>query len=171
LHGLNQLLHTKIPEATLAAWGSTLGADVPSFFSAGRVFCEGIGEKLTPVTHREESYYLIKPRDLFLSTPEVFAQYNCKTTAHKCKARLLDSFARGDGDYINDLERPAFEMLPALKIFKQRCIDLGFKHVVMTGSGTAFVCVGGDVHPPFMSGVEVMQVKSLCRSPMQWYIA
>lgn len=170
LYGLNQLLHTKISEEVLAKWGATLGADVPSFFSNGRVFCEGIGEKLTPIAKRQESYWLIKPKNLSLSTPEVFAKYVVDKMSNKSPSELLEGFSRGFGDYVNDLETAAFELLPSLKEFKNKCIGLGFQHVVMTGSGAAFVCIG-DIKPPVFDNADIIKVQSVHRTSEKWYMS
>ena len=168
LYALNKLLNTQVPETTLASWGSTLGADVSSFFSTGRVFCEGIGEKLTHVAKRQEKYWILKPKNLALSTPEVFSKLSFNQISSRCPYDLLETFAQGCGEPVNDLEEAAFNILPSLQSFKKRFLDLGFHHVVMTGSGTAFIGFG-DVKPFYLPDVDVWQVQSVYRSSHDWY--
>ena len=168
LYALNKLLNTEVAEATLASWGSTLGADVPSFFSAGRVFCEGIGEKLTYVAKKQEKYWILKPKNLALSTPEVFSKLCLNQISSRSPYDLLETFAQGCGEPVNDLEETAFKILPILQSFKKRFLDLGFHHVVMTGSGTAFIGFG-DVKPFQLSDVDVWHVESVYRPSHDWY--
>lgn len=170
LYALNQLLGAHIPDNTLAVWGSTLGADVPCFFSLGRVFCEGIGEKLTTVEKQDESYWIAKPKNLHLSTAAVYSKCSPSRSSMLDPVALLEAFQNKSIFFTNDLESAAFSLLPNLKDFKQSCFDLGFKHVMMTGSGTAFVCVG-DVKDPFLPDTVFMKVSSLSRDPSSWYQA
>ena len=50
LRGLDRLYETELSLATLARWGASLGADIPFCVVAGAARCQGIGEKLTPLT-------------------------------------------------------------------------------------------------------------------------
>lgn len=50
LRGLARLYETELSLATLARWGASLGADIPFCVVAGAARCQGIGEKLTPLT-------------------------------------------------------------------------------------------------------------------------
>lgn len=46
------------------------------------------------------------------------------------------------GTYINDLEPPAFAVLPPLKALREDLRALGFTAVMMSGSGSTIFCVG-----------------------------
>lgn len=168
LYALNKLLKTDLSDAVLAEWGSSLGADVPCFFSLGRVFCEGIGEKLTLIEERKESYWIAKPRNLDLSTPSVYEQCNPLQSSTLDPKGLLEAFQNKQISFINDLEKAAFSLLPTLKSFKQSCFDLGFKYVMMTGSGTAFICIG-DVINPSLPNTVFIKGSSLSRESDHWY--
>lgn len=163
LWGLNKLLKTSFTSAELAEMGKELGADVPLFFGPGRVFCQGIGEKLTPVSYESESYYLACPKNLFLSTPEVFKHLNLED-------RILPKHKINHYDLltINHLESPAFKVCPALFDLKQSLYALGFKKVMMTGSGSCFIC-SSNVTGPFLKGVDFYQVSPLLRERDGWY--
>jgi 4-diphosphocytidyl-2-C-methyl-D-erythritol kinase len=158
LYALNQLLETQLEDSILAEWGSAIGADVPCFFSLGRVLCEGIGERLTLLTPVYERYWLAKPQSLSLATPAVYKQckIDLRTAQEPCTL------------FTNDLEKAAFELLPVLQEFKQQCVQLGFKQVVMTGSGTAFICQG-EVHKPQLPDTVFMPVETLNRQAGSWY--
>jgi 4-diphosphocytidyl-2-C-methyl-D-erythritol kinase len=161
LYALNQLLHTQLSDETLAEWGSLLGADVPCFFSSGRVFCEGIGEKLTSLSSAKESYWIAKPLSLHLATPAVYAQ--CQPYPTPLASPHIEILSR------NDLEEAAFSLLPTLKTFKEECLALGFNKVMMTGSGTAFICMGGEVTSPTLPNTQFIKAQSITRQAGEWY--
>ena len=70
--------------------------------------------------------------------------------------------------YVNDLERAAFAVLPELKEFKENLRNLGFSNVVMTGSGTAFLCFG-DVQKPYLPDTTFYSVTTIQRDHGNWY--
>ena len=43
---------------------------------------------------------------------------------------------------MNDLEPPAFSLIPELKELKDRLLGYGFGSVMMSGSGTSLFCLG-----------------------------
>ena len=47
-----------------------------------------------------------------------------------------------DATYVNDLEPPAFTLLPLLKDLRDDLVKLGFKAVMMSGSGSTIFCMG-----------------------------
>lgn len=159
LYALNTLLQTGFSDQQLGEIGSVLGADVPCFFGLGRVFCEGIGEKVTLLEEKEEECWLAKPMALFLATPHVYA---CCTPK---PGEVTSAYSFFD----NDLEEAAFSLLPSLAQCKNKYLELGFTSVTMTGSGTAFVC-RGNVKNPYLPNTIFIKVKSLFRQSGQWYL-
>lgn len=168
LYALNTLLHTHLSDETLAQWGKLIGADVPCFFSLGRVFCEGIGEKMTCIEAVEEHYWIAKPMYLNLSTPSVYGRCNVSSVSSEEPHQLLKAFQNKKPVFINDLEEAAFSLMPELKLLKKSCLDLGFNEVVMTGSGTAFICLG-DVKNPTIPHTTFVKASSLSRGKGSWY--
>lgn len=155
LWGLNALLNQGIDDSTLAKWGKELGADVPFFFSHGRAYCAGIGEKLTLLESDEQlSLWIAKPK-VALSTPYVFQNHKINSSAE-------------DRHYRNDLEPTAFALAPSLQEFKGALSSLGFERVLMTGSGTAFYCIG-NVSKPQLPEVDFFKASFLRRDPKGWY--
>ena len=151
LWGLNELTGAKVDQETLAKWGAELGADVAFFFSKGRAYCEGIGEILTPLPPAPpQTLWIAKPKE-GLSTQAVF-----------------EAFDFNASDSLNALERAAFKILPSLKQFKAALLDVGFEHVQMTGSGTAFICFG-SVKDPKLSECTFFPARFLHRPSLSWY--
>jgi 4-diphosphocytidyl-2-C-methyl-D-erythritol kinase len=163
LWGLNKLLSTSFSSNELAQMGKELGADVPLFFGPGRVFCQGIGEKLTPVSYESKSYYLACPKNLSLSTPEVFKNLNLENRPFP-----QDKINYYNPLTINHLESSAFNLCPALFELKQSLYALGFQKVMMTGSGSCFIC-SSNLKNPFLLGVDFYHVLPLLREEKSWY--
>lgn len=156
LWGLNHLLETNLDDKTLASWAAEIGSDPAFFFSYGRAFCEGRGEKLTLLPEREEKQLWIAKPQYGLSTPEVYRHLDLALL--KPRADL----------YYNDLEISAFKLMPGLAQLREDLLHLGFEHVHMTGSGTAFFCMG-DVSSPHLPNIHFYPVNYLYRSPGSWY--
>lgn len=148
LFALRELSGLSIPTDTLAKWGSELGSDVPFFFSFGKALCTGRGERLENTSAVTPSSLWIAKPPFGLSTPKVFGR--------------VKSFIQT----LNDLEPAAFEVEPRLEQSKAALHALGFEKVVMTGSGTAFYCLGT---PQGSFEGTLLPVKALERKADGWY--
>lgn len=168
LYALNHILHAGYSDEELAEIGSSLGADIPSFFSQGRVFCEGVGEILTPLSSEYQSYWIAKPKNCSLSTIDVYKGVNLQETSFLDPQDILKSLLTVEPLYVNDLEHSAFRLEPLLKELKEEYKKLGFKHVFMTGSGSAFVCIG-DPKQQLPGHTMFYPVFSHCRKKEEWY--
>lgn len=93
---------------------------------------------------------IVKP-NVGLSTPSVFKALDYEELSQLDPLEvLLPAFLNSDGvenvsgDYfINDLEAPAFRCVPELGTLKEELQQVkGFKHVMMSGSGTSIFCLG-----------------------------
>jgi 4-diphosphocytidyl-2-C-methyl-D-erythritol kinase len=93
---------------------------------------------------------IVKP-NVGLSTPSVFKALDYDELSKlDPEEMLLPAFLNADGvenvsaEYvINDLEPPAFRCVPVLGELKESLKKVeGFKHVMMSGSGTSIFCLG-----------------------------
>lgn len=160
LHAANRLAGFPVTQDELIKWGGELGSDVSFFLSRGSAYCTGRGEIIDfrdplPPT----AVYLVKP-SAGLSTPRVFKQLGLKpgdTVPGRNPLDLLDDFESPLGvyeaEYVNDLETPAFKLLPMLKELRDDLSQLGFQAVMMSGSGTTIFCIG----PPFAEVTDTWQ--------------
>lgn len=98
---------------------------------------------------------IIKP-NVGLSTPSVFKALNYDELSNlDADEILLPAFLQSDGVenvsseyFINDLEPPAFRCVPELGALKAELEQVkGFKHVMMSGSGTSIFCLGEPTDP------------------------
>ncbi len=167
LWALNRLLDCRATDKELMTWASEIGSDLSFFFSTGTAYCTGRGENvrsLAPLPPK--SLWICKPEN-GLSTPQVYSQL-CLSNLHPHDPlEALDGFISGKPNYFNDLEKPALSLLPELQTFKQDLLDQGFKTVMLSGSGSSFICLDGE--PKEHLGSFACKSSYLNRSLDNWY--
>jgi 4-diphosphocytidyl-2-C-methyl-D-erythritol kinase len=168
LWGLNQLTGYGASERELAEWAAEVSSDGPFFFSHGTAYCTGRGEVIQDVDSLAESeVWVAKPRE-GLETPLVYQQCIPSLLIPRNPASILKGFYANQPEYFNDLEAGAFRLLPVLSKVKSDLLELGFREVVMTGSGSAFFCLG-QVDDPTLEGIQFFKVEFLSREKGEWY--
>lgn len=163
LWALNELIGSPLTQDQLIEIGSSIGSDVPFFFSSGTAYCTGRGEILKPYSLPEPLIgYIAKP--LYgLSTPLVYKNTILQELSPRNPEEALKSYPQ----FFNDLEIPSFRLEPRL-VFLRNELGKSFREVVMTGSGTAFFCLKGAPAP--IDGVTFVPFRSVCRSDLcSWY--
>lgn len=145
LWALNQLLGTRFPVDTLTEWATELGSDVPFFLTRGTAFCTGRGEIMReyPTPCLKVPLTIIKP-SFGMSTKEVFEILNAEQIPKREPEEDLKRIGQGDPLFYNDLEAPAFVMNPSLKLLKEQLQECGYSAVCMSGTGSAFFCLGAS---------------------------
>jgi 4-diphosphocytidyl-2-C-methyl-D-erythritol kinase len=168
LWGLNFLSGRPAAESELAAWGAEIGSDISFFLSQGTAYCTGRGEIVRSLLPLKSLQLCIVKPPQGLSTPQVYGKLNLKEVPDCDPELALASFLSGSSDYFNDLEQPAFEVMPALAVLKQHLKDCGFSDVLMSGSGSSFFCIGnGDLS--HLSNCLIFPVKFANREQNSWY--
>ncbi|EXB54665.1 4-diphosphocytidyl-2-C-methyl-D-erythritol kinase [Morus notabilis] len=183
LWAANQFSGGLATEKELQEWSSEIGSDIPFFFSQGAAYCTGRGEvvqDILPPVPLDIPMSLIKPQEA-CSTAEVYKRLRLDKTSNVDPLQLLDKIS-SDGISqdvcINDLEPPAFEVLPSLKRLKQRIIAAGrgqYDAVFMSGSGSTIVGIGSPDPPQFIyddeeyKDVFLSEANFLTREANQWY--
>lgn len=179
LWAANELTGRPATEADLLAWSGEIGSDISVFFSRGAAYCTGRGEIVEdaePPVPLDTPLLLIKP-PVSLSTPAIFKALDLDRTSaaepRELLAALQEQATVTQALCVNDLEAPAFRVLPELEQLKQRLIATGlYGSVFMTGSGSTMVCTGSDEVPAFVAEDESLFVRParlITRQEGEWY--
>ncbi|KAF5191757.1 4-diphosphocytidyl-2-C-methyl-D-erythritol kinase protein [Thalictrum thalictroides] len=182
LWAANQFSGGLASEKELQEWSGEIGSDVPFFFSHGAAYCTGRGEVVTDVRPipKEIPMVLIKPQQA-CPTGEVYKHLRMDQTSKVEPLSLLEKISENGISQdicINDLEPPAFQVLPSLKKLKQRILAAGrgqYDAVFMSGSGSTIVGIGSPDPPQFVYDEEEYQnifwseAHFLTRGENQWY--
>ncbi len=163
LWAMNQISGQKIDVETLKKWASFLGADVPFFLSKGTAYCTGKGELIQErPASKNHSFWIAKPKEK-LATPDVYRALNLKLLPERAPLKDWEK-----DHYFNDLEIPAFQLCPSLQLLREQLYNLGFKTVVLSGSGTAFFCFGAASNPS-LKEINFYPVEFIQRQEEKWY--
>ncbi len=157
LYALNQLIGAPFSEPELARWGSSLGSDVPFFFSTGTALCTGRGENVRSLPLPPDHTFQVYKPPYGLSTPQVYKAFSLEKAVTRDPEELLKSFYSGNPIYLNDLEIAAFQVKPELKQFKDDLERNSQIKLLMSGSGSSFFSVSKNGH------------SGLTRSAGSWY--
>ncbi|KAH6810779.1 kinase [Perilla frutescens var. frutescens] len=184
LWAANQFSGCVATEKDLQKWSGEIGSDIPFFFSHGSAYCTGRGEvveDIAPPVPLDLPMVLIKPQEA-CPTGEVYKRLRMDQTSQIDPLVLLEKISKGGISQdvcVNDLEPPAFEVVPSLKRLKQRIAAAGrgqYDAVFMSGSGSTIVGVGSPDPPQFLyddddyTNVFLSEAKFITRSPNQWYL-
>lgn len=169
LWALNELLGHPATIDDLLHWSAELGSDVPFFFSHGTAYCTGRGEIVRPLQPPPQKLFWVVKPDFGLSTPHVFQQLQFDKLLQRDPERSLAECLSGNLSLFNDLEEPAFALSPELELMKKELLGSGFSSVVMTGSGSAFMCFGEGKIIPSETTKRFFEVNFVNREVGSWY--
>lgn len=168
LWALNELTGQSASLDELIQWSGEIGSDPSFFFSQGTAYCTGRGEIVQPLPSLPEQHLCLAKPSYGLSTPLVYKNCEIDRFPQRDPQGVLDDFLQGNPAYFNDLEIPAFNLIPELAQVKARLLSTGYDHVTMTGSGTAFFCIG-SVRQPDLKDLQFYPTKFLSRDVHSWY--
>lgn len=147
---LNELWEAEHDEPRLLDIAGELGADVPYCIGGGTVLATGRGEKLTRLPAPEEMWFVLGFTATHLSTRDVYNRWDeTESPPGLGSAPLVLALGAGAitevaGLLHNDLEPPAFEMIPGLQNKKQSLLDAGALGALLSGSGPTLYGVATD---------------------------
>lgn len=182
LWAANQFSGCIATEKELQQWSSEIGSDIPFFFSHGAAYCTGRGEVVEdiPSLPFEIPMVLMKPKQA-CPTAAVYKRLRLDQTSKVDPLSLLEKISKSGISQdvcVNDLEPPAFEVLPSLKKLKQRVIAASrgqYDAVFMSGSGSTIVGIGSPDPPQFLydddeyKDVFLSEASFITRAANQWY--
>ncbi len=141
-----------LTEAELAELAAGIGADVPYCLKGGFAICEGIGEKIEPVSVQTGLYAIIANCGIHVNTGEAYSALNRKQelpggilkNIEKTKRLIKSNIDNGCFEDIfpylkNDFEDIMFNKHPEIKNIKEEILRQGALYAVMTGSGSSVV--------------------------------
>lgn len=138
--GLNHLFETNLSTETLCHLGVQIGADVPFCIVGGTQLCEGIGEKMTPVSPMPSCPMVLCKPNISVNTGEAYRQIDhgiIKT--HPNTDALCNAIGQKDIPKIGSLLCNVFESaipLPQVDDIKLKMKKNGAVGACMSGSGS-----------------------------------
>ena len=139
---VNKMLKLNIPKDELAKVGLSLGADVPYFFENVPARVNGIGEKITPISIKNDYFVLLVKPSQGCSTKEVFSKFEISKNKTQYNIdNVVKALETGDDDLLassigNSLEDVAIQLVPEIQVIKDYLKSRGLKIVLMSGSGS-----------------------------------
>ena len=127
-----------------------IGADVPFFIKNKPARCKGIGDILEPITIKNDYFVLIVKPEKGCPTKEVFARYDKQQNkVHGNVDTVVKALEEGDDELLansmfNVLEDASIKVVPEIQNIKDELKDLGFKLVLMSGSGSSVFALSTD---------------------------
>lgn len=169
LWACNEFCGRRYSPEELGAWASEIGSDVTFFLSHGTAYCTGRGEILQPLAPLPpQSLWIVKPPE-GLSTAKVYGALIADHLPQRDPAISLAAYLAGRPDLYNDLEEPAFALMPSLADLKSM-LQVGREgKTLMSGSGTSFFCLGGQA-PAVPSRTKVYAAAFVNRPVDGWYL-
>lgn len=145
---VNELFHLGLYEDELMQVGKLCGADVPFCIKGGTALCEGIGERLTPLTLPEGITFAISKPDDAVSTPEAYKLFDlCGKPGAGDYEAFETALTSGDIKRLGGSVYNAFTAACAPASVRNeisRLGDSGALGAEMTGSGSAVFGIFGS---------------------------
>lgn len=168
LWALNELSGRSVSIQALVSMGAELGSDVAFFLSRGTAYCTGRGECIEEVPALpQKALTIVKPK-VGLSTPLVYGNLRTDSLLQRDPVKVLEGFMKGSPIYFNDLEVPAFIVMPELKALKENLQLAGYTDVLMSGSGSSFFCIG-ERENELSSELQQYSVNFINREVGDWF--
>lgn len=141
LAAANILLDLELSTSDLSHLGSSLGSDIPFFFTLGQAIAEGRGELLTETDFPTDYWLVLVTPPLEVSTAASYASLNLTLTEPKNPFKL--TVCRTAGELMeqlalsgNDFEGRHREQYPVLNRIAEALTRSGATIVRMSGSGS-----------------------------------
>jgi 4-diphosphocytidyl-2-C-methyl-D-erythritol kinase len=155
LKALNILDDHRFSTSELAVIGAGVGADVPFLVYGGTALCQGIGERITPLTNKLSASVVVAVDGEGVSTPAAFAaldtsyrQFVDFQTEHT-PLPLINALEKGDFSatvkaLFNRFESVIEPQRPAVSSLKAEMLRYGADAVQMSGSGPTVFGIFAD---------------------------
>ncbi len=146
---VNQILNLGLTDEQLIDVVAPFGADIPFFIGCKPTRAQGIGNKLSRITIKNNYWVLLVKPEKGCSTKEVYEtsdQMELKTGSIDTVIKALET---GDDDLLaasifNSLEQASITISPAISTIKEELKNDGVKIVGMSGSGSTVFALSQD---------------------------
>ena len=141
LYGMNQIFDLGLSRKALMERGVQIGADVPYCLMRGTALAQGIGEKLSQLPPMVKCPVLIAKPAVSVSTKFVYQNLKLdEHTKHPDIDALIGAIKRKDfagicGNMGNVLESVTIPNYPVIAEIKDKMMEAGAAHAMMSGSG------------------------------------
>lgn len=141
LYGMNQIFDLGLSRKALMERGVQIGADVPYCLMRGTALAQGIGEKLSQLPPMVKCPVLIAKPAVSVSTKFVYQNLKLdEYTKHPDIDALIGAIKRKDfagicGNMGNVLESVTIPNYPVIAEIKDKMMEAGAAHAMMSGSG------------------------------------
>ena len=149
MKAVNSLLKLGATDEELEEIGRSLGCDIPFFVKCKPARAQGVGEKLTPITIKNNYYVLIIKPEMGCSTKEVFKLADSMDLKVCNVDDVIKALEDGDDETLansisNSLEEPAISLVPAIRPIIDELHENGVKIAQVTGSGSGIFALSTD---------------------------
>ena len=141
LYGMNQIFDLGLSRKALMERGVKIGADVPYCLMRGTALAQGIGEKLSQLPPMVKCPVLIAKPAVSVSTKFVYQNLKLdEHTIHPDIDALIGTIRNKDftaicGNMGNVLESVTIPNYPVIAQIKEKMMEAGASHAMMSGSG------------------------------------
>lgn len=163
LRAINYLYDLKLSKLDMLKIGIQLGADVPYCLYSELSYVSGIGEHIITLNNFLDCNVLIVKPEKGVSTKKCFELFD-----EECSGisnwQLYGSWREGQEvrqkelTLQNDLERLAIKLVKEIDMIKRELKEIGFKYVMMSGSGSCVFGISNDIHK-IRNGERIMKSK------------
>lgn len=150
MRAINKFIKTNYSEEELLELSKPIGSDVPFFIPSRPARCKGKGEKLEPITIKNDYYVLLVKPEAGNSTKLVYETFDKHPVYNPANIdNAIKALAEGDDELLeasigNSLQEAAISLTPEVQVIIDKLKAKGLKIVMMTGSGTAVFALSTD---------------------------
>ncbi len=147
---LNAAWTLGLPSDELVRLGTSIGSDVALFFHPSPCVIGGRGEQVRHVELHSDACVLLLLPGVHCATPAVYRAWDALDThTPRASAEEVLTAAQGGADLLgllyNDLEEPAFSVVPALRALATAAAQHAGQVFRLTGSGSALFTLVDDL--------------------------
>ena len=154
LNALIKLFDLKVDAKRLADLALVLGSDVPYFLNPVPSFAESRGEVLIPINFKVNNYLMVVNPGIHVATKWAFGLITPAKLGERLKSLIQKSKIEIDEIMnlaSNDFEKIVFNHFPDIKDIKEKMLEFGATHSMMTGTGSTVWAMFDDEEATYQS--------------------